>query len=281
MRFTEPIPYPKIGYISEFKTPDIFLGNEINYQLKYDGSNIAVFVDNVDVTLQSRSGIDAHINFYNTFYKCANCGDLMLMCRSSESAGYPIVAFIELMTVGKSPTRVQTHEVNSFVCFDILDISTGLFLSPQSMEYLCRQFGVPTSAVVWKAAPASLHDISVNTGVALSYAEELGYEGVVAKCVIDEKVIMFKDKTDILREKLRTAKEPKEPRDTERLPDLDDRDVNGAISKVYDEIGAESMRSPKIAMPLVAAQIVAEAKKHGRSPPRDMFGCYRKWLGGL
>jgi len=65
-------------------------------------------------------------------------------------------------------------------------------------------------------------------------------------------------------------------KDTPKYPELPEAEIMNEIQKVLDEIGLEQFRDKKIAMPLIAQYVAAEAKARMYSVPKGLYSYYLK-----
>lgn len=111
--------------------------------------------------------------------------------------------------------------------------------------------------------------------------EHQGIEGFVIKSYGSK----FKHGLLAVKEKHDTLKIDKIPKDIKegnpKLPPLPDSEIYGAIDKVLSDIGIDSFKNIKVAMPLIARAISDEANKHYMSQPRNVFFYYSQKLEDL
>ena len=105
----------------------------------------------------------------------------------------------------------------------------------------------------------------------LDRAKKENREGVVFKSYDSGKAYFFKDRLDIPYEK---DVEVNIDKDTPKYPELPRAEVMNEIQKVLDEIGYEQFRDKKIAMPLIAQYVAAEAKARMCSLPKGLYSYY-------
>ena len=112
------IKYPHLDRLLNLHPgPQIVLGKEIIWTIKEDGSNIGAYAGN-DGELHYRSrnmdrASDQFYGYMNSTDEYTGLCEMVSDCLSQWND--EIVIFGELLTKGKSPTRIETHEKTRFV----------------------------------------------------------------------------------------------------------------------------------------------------------------------
>ena len=130
--------YPEIPSIANLHPgPQVLLGRPIHWTEKRDGSNLRLAWRDGALRIGSRHLVEASEQFQAAFRACPQADALVEFLRehSGESTAsfaadfrFDPVVYIELLVKGKSPTRIEVHERNEFVVFDIRDCKADRFL---------------------------------------------------------------------------------------------------------------------------------------------------------
>ena len=112
----------------------------------------------------------------------------------------------------------------------------------------------------------------------LQVAKEKNREGTVVKWVNPspkgDKFLFFKEKLDI----------PSKPKLTQfdkgsiELNALPESEVRGELTKMVADHGLEKLHDVKFAMPLLAQNVARACKENLRSPPKNLFVTYTKFM---
>lgn len=268
--------------IRQYPNPRILLGHLIYWQEKRDGSNIGAYLTDEDkLLLRSRNVNIASQSFHNAFNETAEAKkvkELLLMQRDEYSD--ECVLFGEMLTMGKSPTRIEFHEKHEFIAFDLYSTRVGGFVPYTLLHQHCYHFDIPIVEVYGTSSHRSIESLLKFRDIMLEKAKVNGREGVVGK--IYEKNTMFK----YFKEKLDTPKLEKLPRLMEDgdviLPPLPESEIWGALDKAFVDLGAPAFKDVKKAMPLFARYVSIECKKHiCARPTGNLFKYYKQKLEDL
>jgi len=273
------IRYPELTNLINLRpNPEIILGKEIFWQEKRDGSNLGVFLDdNNEVHLRSRNMDEASADFYTLFNSTKEAENVKELLISQKTEwGDDSVIFGELLAKGKSPTRKEHHEDNSFVVFDIWSSKMDGFLSYVLVHQHCYHFKLPVVELYGTCSYLRLKSLLKFRDKMLITAEAKGREGVVGKTYAGNvRDIFFKEKLD-------TPKLEKFPRVIEEgkveLPTLPDSEILGALNKVQVDIGFEKFKDVSVAMPLFAKYVSDECRKHNCVNRNKLFDYYKAEL---
>ena len=140
----EKIEYPHLERIYNLKpNPHVLLGQEIYWTEKRDGSNIGAYLNEEGLQLRSRNKDKASEDFYKAFNSSEQAQGVLELLQDAQNWGNEYVIFGELLTKGKSPTKIELHETNEFVVFDIWDSKNERFMNYNGVHQHCHHFGIP------------------------------------------------------------------------------------------------------------------------------------------
>lgn len=272
------IKYPHLERLSAlYPNPHILLGHDIEWTVKEDGSNIGCYLDeNDELQLRSRNMPKASEQFYTYFDLIGYRDQIEEMLFAARDYNDEFVVFGELLTKGKSPTRIETHENHDYRIFDIWSQKDGNFMSYNRVHQEAYHAHVPIVEMLLSSKSADIEHLYEIRDSLLEQTKERGKEGVVGKAfgtfnrLNPDKYVFFKEKNDLPQKIPRIAQDGKP-----QLPDLVDGDIYGAIEKARTDLG-ELFFDVKSAMPVVARYIAQEAKDHNCQPPKDFFRYYRE-----
>lgn len=282
------IKYPHLERIYNLKpNPEILLGQEIFWTEKRDGSNIGCYLNEEGLQLRSRNLDKASEDFYKAFNASDQANGVLELLQDASNWGNEYVIFGELLTIGKSPTRIETHEKNEFIVFDIWDSKHQQFMSYNAMYQQCYHFGLPVVELYGTCNVPTVEALYQFKDQMLAKALELKREGVVGKAWGETPfnrgdgagcsrfITYFKEKNDLpaLEKVPRLEVEGKII-----LPALPDSEIYGAIEKVRTDIGDEKFKEIRSAMPLIAKYIGEECKKHNSTAPKNIHKYYQQRL---
>jgi hypothetical protein len=285
----DKISYPHLNRLLLLNPgPQIALGKDIYWTIKEDGSNIGVYAGNDgDVHYRSRNMAQASDQFYGYMNSTDEYASLCeLLTDSFSQWNDEIVIFGELLTKGKSPTRVEIHEKTRFIVFDIWSTRQRGWLNYTQVHQHCYHYDLPIVELIGTCRCTDMDSLIAFKDQMLEVCKERGKEGTVAKVWdsslntgigsgVGSGILYFKEKLDTPKiEKL-----PRVVQDGEiSLPALPDSEVYGAVEKVRAELG-EEFRDIRKAMPLIAQYVGEEMKKHlCTSPERKLFVYYQERL---
>lgn len=285
----EQITYPHLDRLGNLRPgPQIALGKMIHWTVKEDGSNIGVYAGtDGEAHYRSRNMARASDQFYaymnGTDEHPAMC-EMLTECLTRWND--EIVIFGELLTKGKSPTRVETHDKTRFVVFDIWSSKQAGWMNYTQVHQHCKHFGLPVVELIGTCKVSTLADLVGWQDSMLDQCRERGKEGTVAKIwdpafnpgEMDGSgagILYFKAKLDTPKyEKIPSLVDQSAP----KLPALPDSEVYGAIEKARVDLG-EAFTNTRQAMPLIAQYVAEESKKHVcRGPERKLFEYYQERL---
>lgn len=285
------IKYPHLERIYNLKpNPEILLGQEIFWTEKRDGSNIGAYLNENGVQLRSRNLNQASEDFYKAFNASEQSEGVLELLQDAPNWGNEYVVFGELLTIGKSPTRMEMHEKNEFIVFDIWDNKNARFMNYNAVHQQCYHFGIPIVELYGTCNVVTTEALYAFKDNMLAKALECKREGVVGKAWAETPfnrgdgagcskfITYFKEKHDLpALEKIPRAYEE----GVIRLPQLPDSELYGAIEKVRTDIGDEKFKEIRAAMPLVAKYVAEECKKHNCTAPKNLHHYYQSRLHDL
>jgi len=146
----EEITYPHFGPIAGlYPNPGILLGHDIYWTLKEDGSNIGCYLDADDnLQIRSRNQKVASPLFFKIIESTGYIADITEALLHARDYGNEYMIFGELMTKGKSPTRIEYHTENKYTIFDIFSMKNnepevGGFLPYSRVHQEAHHMNVP------------------------------------------------------------------------------------------------------------------------------------------
>lgn len=287
------VKYPHLDrMLNLYPGAQILLGHEIAWTCKRDGSNLgcSLNMETGELQLRTRNMDNASPDFYRAFELSGMKDNVVGLLQDASNWGSEYVLFGEIMTPGKSPTRVEHHEKHEFVAFDLWTTKNERFVNYTYLHQQCHHFDIPVVELYGTSTSKDLEHLFAFKDEMLEIAKKNGREGVVGKVYAENKwnvgeeagtkqgVIYFKEKLD-------TPRLEKLPRDIQeggiQLPVLPDSEVYGAIEKVRADIGNDDFRNIKIAMPKVAEYVTIECKKHCCTAPPKIHAYYQQRLADL
>ena len=271
------IKYPHINHLYNVEPNlEAFLGRQLYFQKKLDGSNAGFYLDeNDNVAIRSRNAVSADKDMYKWANEAGvidSVKDLLLSARDWKTN---YVLFGELYGKGRSPTRIVTYDKPFFVAFDLWSEKAGGFIPYVAAHQQCHHSNIPFVDCVTHGT-FSTPGLLMNTlDDLIVKAEEEHIEGYVIKSWdykhaelnawgVNTLPLMFKHKVDTPRlEKIQKVD------DSNRviLPELPDSEIYGAINRVKMDYGSNVFKNIKQAMPLIAQYVGEECKKHNCSSP--------------
>ena len=273
------IKYPHLNRIAMlYPSPGMILGEELYWEPKWDGSNVRFYLDQErDLCMGSRNMALASEDMFKTAASIPDLLDNVTgLLEDAQTCGSEYVLFGELLSKGKSPTRITTYDEPRFIAFDMYTTKTKQLVPYIILHQQCHHSNIECIDVEVITRHTELDELYTYRDQMLKDHPEI--EGFVVKSY-DPKygfgMLAVKEKHD-------TVKLDKIPRDIKdgkpQLPLLPDSEIYGAIDKVIADIGIEQFKNVKIAMPLVVQYANEEAKKHVMSIPRNIFEYYRTKL---
>lgn len=274
------IRYPSLERISQqYPTPEIFLRKQILWQIKRDGSNGRFYLDDDDhLMCGSRNQACAGQDLSNSVIRSGYCDKIHnLLLEEKYKWHSESIIFAEILQCGKSSTRIEMHEKDDLVIFDMYT-SQGRWVSYSALHKKCHHFGLPIIEVLSSSYHTTLQSLYDYRDKMIDVCKKRQIEGVVGKTHWlsgTETPLWFKEKQD-------TSKFMTEPivcKDGEvLLPPLSYSEIMGAIEKVYADIGLDKFRDVRIAMPLCARYIKEESNKHMCAKVTNPFKFYQQRL---
>jgi hypothetical protein len=175
--------YPHFSYIKNLRPrPEILLGREMYWTEKRDGSCLGISLTADDEWLiRSRKREIAADDLKAAFFASEQDSYVKELILHGREFGDDYIVFGEIMTPGKSPARFETHEDYEFAVFDIMQASTGDFLTYPAVYQRCYQSGVPVVELYSKSQHFSMENLMDFRDKMLERCKDMGREGVVAK----------------------------------------------------------------------------------------------------
>jgi len=280
MKIEEVIKYPKLTYIRESPYGGReLLGKLIYWEEKRNGSNIRCFIDeNDNIQFGSRNLIPASDDLLKSI-KNTGYDSILRTALYTEKYqwNHDLIVFFELFQKGESPTRIEYYDKDNIAVFDIYNINEGWWNYTRVYQF-CYQWKLPAVKLWAVSSHSTIEKLEKQIEKMLDRAERENREGVVFKSYDGDKAYFFKDRLDVPHEK---DIEVSIDRDTPKYPELPEAEVMNEIQKVLEEIGDEQFRDKKIAMPLIAQYVAAEAKARMYSVPKGLYSYYMQKIREL
>jgi len=199
--------YPKIRYALDSK----LLGKEVTVQMKYDGTNIGLFLlPNGEIMgktrlmprwdVQSLQAMKRQVSHWKELFTKIDDGYLLKQVKYLAEDDYMI--FGELYGYLNPGEFIKYSIPIAFKAFDIVDTRTLKFLSSKDMEDLCYELDIPYVEELWHGI-LTRKEVERIEYEAKQYVREDGYEGFVAKhfSPIDNDMHFCKLKCEEIKEK--------------------------------------------------------------------------------
>lgn len=273
-----PIEYPEIGRIIYTYQPQRFLGKELVWEAKEDGSNVMIWLNEYNqLCISSRHMEDAERRLKETWLGTPQAHPTEYLLREMFlEYGKKIVIFQELRRKGKSPTKLKDYPDDSAILFDIYSLDDGKWLNYTGKYQLCYHYKIPIVEALATCVCKEISGLTEFATVVLDICKERGYEGAVVKVQNGE--------TLFAKEKLDTPKLENLPRREDDglviYPMIPESEIGGTFEKVYVDLG-QAIFDKTIAMPLFAKYLSEEAKKHLYCLPNNLFSIYIRKLQEL
>ena len=280
MKEEDVIKYPKLKYLHESPYGGReLLGKLIFFEEKRDGSNIRCFLDEHNkIHFGSRNLLTASEDLLRSIYNTGYLNTLEnALWVEKHQWNHDLIIFFELLQKGISPTRVEKHEKDDLVVFDIFDINGGWWNYSRVYQF-CYQWGLPVVKLWAVTSHSTIERLESQIEKMLNRAKEEGREGVVFKTYGREESLFFKVRIDVPDFKEVEVNIEKEP---PQYPELPKAEIMNEIQKVLEELGPEQFKDKKVAMPLIAQYVSAECKARYCSVPKKLYSYYLEKLSEL
>jgi hypothetical protein len=271
-----PVEYPELEQITRTYQPQRLLGAELVWEEKEDGSNLMVWLDkDTDIfKISSRHMEDADREFQNRFKNTPQAALVESLIRDElKDYGKDLVVFGELLSKGKSPTRITVHPETTFVTFDIYDVAAEKWNNYTAKYQKCFHYNLPVAKAMATCKVASMEELLAFRDKVLEMVKVIGrIEGTVVKTQYLQPTVFAKEKLDTPKlEKL-----PRAESDGVQLPPLPESEILGALDKAYVDLGIDKFMDKSVAMPLFARYVSEEAKKHLCKVTVSLFKFYQQ-----
>ena len=268
------IRYPELEtIIHQYPNPEILLGRDITWEEKRDGSCAGIWVPRINFRIRSRNMDIASKDMHKAFIRTGLVMNVKELIKdmTTQWRHKDVVLFGELLQKGKSPTRLEFHEKDEFVLFDIW--ADGKFLPYTLVHQYCYQYKIPFVELYGTSRHTTMESLLQFRDQMLEVAKSKGREGVVGKIYEGDHTKFFKEKLDLPKiEKLPRKIDDGEP----KLPELAESEIFGALEKVRVDIGDNKFKQTKEAMPLFAKYVKIECDKHNSRCTAKLFPIYQK-----
>jgi hypothetical protein len=256
--------------------------NPIYWQVKVDGMNVGCYLDNDgEFQIRSREQLKIAEGMKQRFLKLPYAESIRQLLTDLRK-DYPdddIILFGEFMIKGKSPTRIEFHEEDSFKAFDLY--CGNLKSEPPMVKWesfvdLCERYEIPKVVLVEKTTVYTYEDLLAVRDRLMKICEANRWEGVVGKVWMSNEFGSF---VNIVKEKVYIPPIPNPKNPENDLPDLPDSEITGAIEKVLVNNGVEKFQDIQFAMPEIARMVDEQCIKHGcKKPGKRTHLLYRERL---
>jgi len=280
MKEEDVIKYPKLRYLHESPYGGReLLGKLLYWEAKEDGSNIRVFLDEHDeIHFGSRNLLTASQDLLKSIHNTGYVDTLKEALLTQKYQWYDeIIIFFELLQKGKSPTRIEYHEKDDLVVFDIYSLKHGWWSYPKVYQF-CYQWNLPMVSLWSVTSHSTIERLEQQIDKMLEVAKNKKKEGVVFKSYEDGKGTFFKARIDVPDFK---EIEVNIEKDSPQYPELPKAEIMNEIQKVLEELGPEQFKDKKVAMPLIAQYVSAECKARYFSVPKKLYSYYLEKLSEL
>jgi len=243
------------------------LGNNIILTVKRDGENVSLCLDEEkNVRISSRRMVDAESDIQSRM-KATPEYPHIVDCLNDEYHG-KIIMYGELLK-GVSPTRIEPRRKHiHWIMFDIYDVENGRFMPYNWMYQVGYHHKIPVVPIVDEFIPLVMADIREKIEEVKKWCKRHRREGIVGKDYKNQT--FFKEKIDL-------PKRPKFKRANDSrpiYPPMPEEKILRALLHALDEVGEENWKDKRIAMPVVARHISAEAEEHNYNRPNNFFSYY-------
>jgi len=242
------------------------LGNRILFTEKRDGENVCLWLnENKEVIISSRNQENAEKDIQSRMKATPEYDKIVMLLNDGYTNN--ICVYGELLK-GTSPTRIEPKRKHiHWILFDVWDNDDERYMPYNWVYQLGYHYKIPIVRIVDDFIPMSEGELFGRVEVAMSWCKRHRREGIVGKDYSNQ--IFFKEKIDL-------PKRPniKQPKGDPAYPPMPEEKILRALQHAYDEIGAENWKNVKIAMPIVARHISAEAREHNYELPKNIYSYY-------
>ena len=241
-------------------------GQRVLLTEKRDGENVSLWLDeDKNVRISSRRQENAEEDIQSRMKSTPEYPKVVELLNDEYQGN--IVVYGELLkTVG--PTRIEPRRKHiHWILFDVYDIDAERYMPFNWVHQLAYHYKIPIVRIVDEFIPMSEGELFAKIEEAKAWCRRHRREGIVGKDYSNQ--VFFKEKIDLpKRPKLKqTQKRPEYP------PMPEDKIIR-ALQHAFDEVGEENWKDVKIAMPIVARHIAAEAEEHNYDRPRNIYSYY-------
>jgi len=256
--FDKYVKYPSIDY-PEKVANEIEFPNDVVFEWKYDGSNVAVWVHNGELIVSSRRRAVADNTLFNGTLTAL--GEYVSLSELKEFLGKKkLVFYCELFGSKNTPAGYHRNYPKplDIVVFDVARLEDSMFINPLEAYMLVSDLGL-------KFVEAKVKKVE-NFEELLLYATELShYEGCVAK-IYDDKyrrgVLMMKWKPQEI---------------TTKNGELPFSEICGVIAKAIQRGEITPEMKEKQIFKTLRRLVREEAEKHGLRYPSEKNIIYRAY----
>jgi len=268
--------YPEIQNWEVFRpTLRMFLGKNIDWTYKEDGSNIAIWLEEEKIHIASRHQEKASQDLVDLVLRTEEYQKIVELLKENPT----FVVYVEACRKGRSVTGARLYERDQLFLFDICDSRSGEFLPYTNAYQHAYHHGIQTVKLYAQTRHKTIKDLRKFCCHLLDVEKAEGLEGMVGKAHygIKDDYLQLKVKVDIPRPVIR-----KIAKGNPIYPEIPEAEILGAVDKAWQDLGNEKFKDVKTAMPLIAEYVKEECKKHlYSSPTKKLFAYYQDYLRGL
>ena len=242
------------------------LGKKILLTEKRDGENVSLWLDEEKkVRISSRKKEDAESDIQNRMKATPEYPKIVDLLNDDYNKN--IILYGELLK-HKSPTRIEPRRKHiHWIMFDVYHTESERYMPYNLVYQLGYHHKIPVVRTVMEFTPMSEGELFGRIEEAKAWCKRHRREGVVGKDYSNQ--VFFKEKIDLPK-----IKRVKKPSGEPMLPQMPEEKILRALQHAYDEVGGENWKNVKVAMPIVARHISAEAREHSYSSPKNIYSYY-------
>lgn len=264
VRYTELEPYRRLK-----EEGRELLGKEIFITEKRDGSNISIWIDEVnDIHISSHNLEKADDNLIEMMKSTEEYEKIIEYLKDEIKYGKYHIAYGELICAGKGPTRIEPkHKKATWILFDIRT-SNNDFMNYIMLFQTAYHYKIPIVKCWGTEMVTSWEELVAMREKWLKYCRRHRREGFVGKNYTNQ--VFFKEKVDIPK------LERKNNVQRIDLPDMPTERCMRALQHAWDEIDnqlaqgdtskaiktQDAWKDKSLAMPIIAKHFSMEAKEH-------------------
>lgn len=247
------------------------LGHVITVTEKRDGENVSIWLDeNNEPHIASHRLEEASSDIQSRMKATPEYERAVELLKNERQYDNNFILYGELLK-GVSPTRIEPRRKHiHWILFDMWNVNLERYEAYDYLYQRAYQFKIPIVRALDEFSPATLGEIQEKVDEWLKWCRRHRREGIVGKAYYCEDQHFFKEKIDLPKRKKVARKDRAHP----QYPPMPEERILRALQHAFDEVGEENWRNVKIAMPIVARHIAAEAEEHNYSRPNNFYSYY-------